>query len=55
MKGYELSAKDFYVKISSDPKVQQQPLKDAFEKIAEDEKRHAQIVQQIIDIVDNAL
>ena len=55
MKGFELSAKDFYTRIYSDPQVKEQPIINAFESIAEDELRHAEIVQEIIDLVNNTL
>jgi rubrerythrin len=55
MKDFELSAKDLYIKIAASPDVKQQQIKDTFTKIAEDEQRHAEIVQKIIDIVTNAL
>jgi rubrerythrin len=54
MKDFELSAKDLYVKIAASPDVKQQ-IKDTFAKIAEDEQRHADIVQKIINIVTNTL
>jgi rubrerythrin len=55
MKDFELSTKDLYVKIAASPDVKQQQIKDTFTKIAEDEQRHAEIVQKIIDIVTNTL
>jgi len=55
MKGFELSAKDFYTRIYSDPQVKEQQVKEAFKSIAEDEQRHAEIVQEIIDLVNNTL
>jgi len=55
MKGYELSAKDFYTRVYSDPNVEEQQVKEAFKSIAEDEQRHAEAVQEIIDLVNNAL
>ena len=55
MKGYELSAKDFYTRVYSDPNVEEQQVKEAFKSIAEDEQRHAEVVQEIIDLVNNAL
>lgn len=55
MKGYELSAKDFYARVYSDPNVEEQQVKEAFKSIAEDEQRHAEAVQEIIDLVNNAL
>jgi rubrerythrin len=54
MKGFELSAKDLYTKIATSPDVKQQ-IKDTFATIAEDEQRHADIVQKIIDIVTSSL
>lgn len=55
MKGYELSAKDFYTRVYSDPNVEEQQVKEAFKSIAEDEQRHAEVVQEIIDLANNAL
>ena len=55
MKDFELTAKDLYIKIASSPDVKEQQIKDTFAKIAEDEQRHADIVQKIINIATNAL
>jgi rubrerythrin len=55
MKDFELTAKDLYIKIASSPDVEQQQIKDTFTKIAEDEQRHANIVQKIINIITNTL
>jgi len=55
MKDFELSVKDLYTKIVNSPDVKEQQIKDTFTKIAEDEQRHADIVQKIINIVTNAL
>ncbi len=55
MKSFEVSARDLYVRISSDPGVENQRIKDTFAKIAEDEQRHADLVQKIIDIVNASL
>lgn len=55
MKSFEASARDLYVRISSDPGVEDQRIRNTFAKIAEDEQRHAEIVQKIINIVSNAL
>ena len=55
MRDFELTAKDLYVKIASSPDVEQQQIKDTFAKIAEDEQRHADIVQKIINIITNTL
>lgn len=52
MKELEASARDLYVRISSDPGVKDQRIKNTFAKIAEDEQRHTELVQKIIDIVN---
>ena len=55
MKDFELSAKELYLKIASSPDVNQQQIKDTFAKMSEDEQRHADIVQKVINIVTNTL
>ncbi len=55
MKDFELTVKDLYIKIANSPDVEQQQIKDAFAKLAQDEQRHAEIVQKIINIVTNTL
>lgn len=55
MKSFEESTRDLYLKISSEPSIEDRNIKDVFGKIAEDEQRHAEIVQKIINIVNNAL
>ena len=55
MKSFEASARDLYIRISSDPGVEDRNIKNVFAKIAEDEQKHADIVQKIINIVSNAL
>ena len=55
MKSFELSAKDLYAKIASDPRVKDQGVKNAFNKLSQDEQRHAGLVQEIIDLVNGAL
>jgi len=55
MKEFELSAKDLYIKIISSPDVKEQKIKDIFTKIADDEQRHAEIVQKIINVATDAL
>ena len=54
MKGFELSARDFYTRISSDPQLGDEQLREAFKNMAEAEQRHAEIVQEIIDLVNDA-
>jgi rubrerythrin len=55
MRDFELTAKNLYVKIAASPDVEQQQIKDIFAKVAEDEQRHADIVQKIINIITNTL
>jgi rubrerythrin len=55
MKDFELTAKDLYIKIANSSDVQQQQIKNAFAKMAEEEQGHADIVQKIINIVTNTL
>lgn len=53
MKGFELSARDFYTRISSDPQLGDEALREAFRNMAEAEQRHAEIVREIINLVNN--
>lgn len=55
MKSLELSARDLYAKIAADPSITQQKIRTAFSSLAIDEHEHAEIVQEIINIVSNAL
>ena len=55
MKSLELSARDLYAKIAADPNIQVQKVKTAFSSLAVDEQEHAEVVQEIINIVSNAL
>ena len=55
MKNFELTAKDLYIKIATSPDVKEQQIKDTFAAMAQDEQRHADIVQKIINIVTNYL
>jgi rubrerythrin len=53
MAGFELSARDFYTRISSDPQLGDEDLREAFRNMAEAENRHAEIVKEIINLVKN--
>lgn len=53
MEGFELSARDFYIRISSDQQLGDEELREAFRNMAEAEQRHAEIVQEIINLVNN--
>jgi len=55
MKSLELSARDLYAQIAADPNITQQKIKTAFSSLSVDEHEHAEIVQEIINIVSNAL
>lgn len=54
MKDFELSVKGLYIKIADSDDVEQET-RDIFAKMAEDEQRHADLVQEIINIATNAL
>ena len=55
MKDLEISARDLYVKISSEPGVKDWHIKNVFAEIAEDEQQHADLVEKIIDIINASL
>jgi uncharacterized metal-binding protein len=55
MKDLELTVKDLYIRITKSPDVKEQRIKDIFAKIADDEQRHSELVQKIINIATNAL
>ncbi len=53
MEGFELSARDFYRRISSDPQFEDQNLREIFRNMADAEQRHADIVREIIELVSD--
>lgn len=53
MEAFELSARDFYIRISSEPQLGAPPLREAFSNMAKAEQRHAEIVREIIGLVEN--
>jgi rubrerythrin len=55
MKSLELSARDLYTRIAADPSVEPQKVRNVFSSLAKDEQQHAHIVQEIVNIVTNAL
>ena len=55
MKDLEECAYELYSKISSDPQIADEKIRRIFEEIAEDEKRHIELVQKIIDIATSRL
>jgi rubrerythrin len=55
MKSIELSAHEVYQDIATDRTLGPEKVKTVFKSLAADEQRHADLVQEIIDIVSNAL
>lgn len=55
MKSFEASARDLYIKISSELRVEDENIKDTFKIIAKDEQQHIEFVQKIIDIINVSL
>ena len=55
MKSIELSAHEIYHDIATDRTLGPEKFKTVFRSLAADEQRHANLVQEIIDIVSNAL
>jgi rubrerythrin len=53
MKMIEQDAHDFYVKVSQDRNVKDQKIRSCFERIAEDERHHIELVERIINIIRN--
>ena len=54
-KSLELSAAELYEKIAAAPDIQDQNIKTTFKNLAKDEHRHAEIVQEIINIINTCL
>jgi rubrerythrin len=55
MKSYELSARDLYREIAGDSRVTEPGIRDAFQRLADDEHRHAELVQEILNLIEAAL
>ena len=55
MKSFELSASDLYAQIAARSDIEPAKIKTAFASLAADEQHHANLVQEIINIVSNAL
>jgi rubrerythrin len=55
MRSFELSAHDLYTQIAADPRVREPRIKDTFAELARDERRHAELAQEIIDLANEAL
>ena len=54
MEGFELSVRDFYTRISSDKQFGDEQIRETFRIMAEAEQHHAEIVQEIINLVNNS-
>lgn len=54
-KSLELSAAELYEEIAADPAIEDQAIKTTFKNLAKDEHRHADIVQEIINIINTCL
>ncbi len=55
MRLIEKDAHEFYLKASTDPSVTQPSVRKCFSRIAEDEKRHVEIVERIMNIIPNCM
>lgn len=55
MKAFETSACSLYTRIAESPDIQATHIKTAFGFLAADEQHHADLVDEIIDIVADAL
>ena len=55
MKTFETSACRLYTRIADSPDIQATHIKTAFGFLAADEQHHADLVDEIIDIVNDAL
>lgn len=51
MKGLEESTRDYYTKVSLDPNVDSQEVRDTFEWISKDEQEHADIIGKILNLI----
>ncbi|MHC4740982.1 MAG: ferritin family protein [Planctomycetota bacterium] len=54
-KSIEISAAELYEQIASAPDIEDQTIKTTFKNLAKDEHRHAEIVQEIINIINTCL
>ena len=55
MRDFEVSARDYYLKIASESSVKNEELKKEFKNIAADEQKHIAIVDKIIDLIETSL
>ena len=55
MRLMEQDAHEFYLKASTDPSMNQPTVRKCFSQIAEDEKRHVELVERIMNIIRNCM
>ena len=55
MRILEQDAHDFYVKAADNPAITDSSISDKFRQIADDEKRHVEIVDTILNLVNNCM
>lgn len=55
MRLIESDARQFYLKASNDPKISERGVRNCFGRIAEDELRHVELVEQVMNIIRNCL
>ena len=55
MKSFELAARDLYREIAGDSRVTPPRIQEVFRRLAEDEHRHAELVQEILDLIGRTL
>lgn len=53
MQELEESARDYYMKVSLDSNFDDKEVKDTFNRIAEDEQKHADIISKVITLIEN--
>lgn len=52
MKYFEISARDYYLQVCSDPALTDDKFKAAFKNLADRQTRHINILQKIIELID---
>jgi rubrerythrin len=55
MRGIEESARDFYREVQIDPRVESEEVKSMFGRIATDEQRHIERIDEILVLIDRTL
>ncbi len=55
MRTIEQDAHDFYLEAAANPSITDSSVSDKFRQIADDEKRHVEIVDTILNLVNNCM